>query len=85
MTVAGDWPAQRPHVDEVAFYVDDGRNGSHVAGAHDDVVAGHNTGSVGCWVEERPREAGVVHRVQIDDEVEVLHGPPFSLHGTGSV
>jgi hypothetical protein len=58
-------------MDDVAVNIDDGRHGSDFAGAHDDVVARHDPGPVCCCVEERPGEPGVVHRVQIDDEVEV--------------
>lgn len=85
MTVSGDRPAQRLHVNDVAVNIDDGRYGSDRAGANDDVVARHDPGPVCRCIEERPGQPGVVDRVQVDDEVEVLHGSPFSVHGTGSV
>src|SRR5689334_5620887 len=65
-------------MDDPVDDVDDGCDGSHLAGAHDDVGAGDDPVGVGGPLEKRPGQPGLVHGVQIYEQVErfelVRHG-----------
>lgn len=69
----GDRAPERTHMHDVAVDVDYHGNSADLPRADDDVVAGDDPCAVDGRVEEGPRQAGVVHRVQVDDEVEVFH------------
>jgi hypothetical protein len=77
VAMPGDRAPARTHMHDVAVDVDHHGNGADLPRADDDVVAGDDPCAVDGRVEERPRQAGVVHRVQVDDEVKVFHA--FSL------
>ena len=57
-------------MDDPVNHVDDGRYGPHLAGAHDDVGPGDDSGRVGGPSEERLGQTGLVHGVQVDEQVE---------------
>ena len=61
------------------------RHGAGRAGSNEQVVARLHLGWVRRLVEERPGQAAVVHRVQVDDKVDGIRGHALTSstrHGT---
>lgn len=65
---------ERSDVHDVIVDVHDLGHGADLAGPDDDVGAGDEAGRVDRVVEESPGQAGVVHGVQVDDQIEVNRG-----------
>src|SRR5581483_3056222 len=66
-------------VHDVVIDVDDVGDGANRAGASDDVGAGDEAAWVDCVVEDGAGQAGVVHGVQVDDQVELNRGAHWSV------
>jgi hypothetical protein len=81
--VGGHRASERADVDDAVDNVDDLGDGSNYARADDDVGAGHKALGVQGVIEESPRQTGVVHRVEVDDQVEfdlrARHGCSLSV------
>ena len=66
-----DRPWERAHSDDVTVDLDDLGDRAYVAFADDEPGAFSHELRVGSFVEVRPRQAGFVFAVEVNDEVEL--------------
>jgi hypothetical protein len=75
--VGGDGAPQGSDVDDAVHDVDHRGDGAYLTRPDHYVCPGHDAGRVRGGVEEGPRQPGLVHGVEVDDEVEGARmGPP---------